>query len=128
MVLVPVRFRPATQDVQYHDHQQSKCLEIGVPLKMDVSDIKAALKHYHDLTIFLYFHKVLPNIVFLHPQPLFDKLSELISTSFADAVDHLEEECDINLPPGAHKQLKNEGTFEKRLLELCLSQGFLLNF
>ena len=103
---------------------KSKCLEIGAPLKMDGNDVEAALKYYHDLTIFLYFHKVLPNVVFLHPQPLFDKLSELISISFADAVDHLEEECDIYLPPRAHKQLKNEGTFEKRLLESCLSQGF----
>ena len=107
---------------------KSKCLEIGAPLKMDGNDIEAALKYYHDLTIFLYFHKVLPNVVFLHPQPLFDKLSELISISFADAVDHLEEECDIDLPPGAHKQLKNEGTFEKRLLESCLSQGFSAEF
>ena len=107
---------------------KSKCLEIGTPLKMDVHDVEAALKYYHDLTIFLYFHKVLPNVVFLHPQPLFDKLSELISISFADAVDHLEDECNIFLPPGAHKQLKNEGTFEKRLLESCLSQGFSAEF
>ena len=107
---------------------KSKCLEIGAPLKMDGNDVEAALKYYHDLTIFLYFHKVLPNVVFLHPQPLFDKLSELISISFADAVDHLEDECDIYPPPGAHKQLKNEGTFEKRLLESCLSQGFSAEF
>ena len=107
---------------------KSKCLEIGTPLKMDIQDVEAALKYYHDLTIFLYFHKVLPNVVFLHPQPLFDKLSELISISFADAVDHLEDEFDICLPPAAHKQLKNEGIFEKRLLESCLSQGFSTEF
>ena len=107
---------------------KSKCLEIGTALKMDVHDVEGALKYYHDLTIFLYFHKVLPNVVFLHPQPLFDKLSELISISFADAVDHLEDECAIYLPPGAHKQLKNEGIFEKRLLESCLSQGFSAEF
>ena len=106
---------------------KSKCLEIGAALKMDVQDVEGALKYYHDLTIFLYFHKVLPNVVFLHPQPLFDKLSELISISFADAVDYLEE-CNIYLPPGAHKQLKNEGIFEKRLLESCLSQGFSAEF
>ena len=107
---------------------KSKCLEIGAALKMDVQDVEAALKYYHDLTIFLYFHKVLPNVIFLHPQPLFDKLSELIGISFVDAMDYLEEECDIDLPPGAHKQLKNEGTFEKRLLESCLSQGFSAEF
>ena len=106
---------------------KSKCLEIGVPLMMDGNDVEAALKYYHDLTIFHYFHKVLPNIVFLHPQLLFDKLSELISISFADAVDHLEDEG-IFPPPGAHKQLKDEGIFERGLLESCLSQGFSAEF
>ena len=103
------------------------CLKIGKALKMDRGDVKAALMYYHDLTIFLYFPDVLPNVVFLHPQPLFDKLSELISISFADAVDYLEERH-IFLPPGAHKKLKNEGIFHLNLLTSCLSSGFSNDF
>ena len=102
---------------------KSKCLEVGAALNMNGGDVKAALMYYHDLTIFLYFHKVLPDVVFLHPQPLFNKLSELISISFADAAEHLQIEG-IRLPPQAHKQLKNKGIFEKGLLESCLSEGF----
>ena len=102
---------------------KSKCLEVGAALNMNGGDVKAALLYYHDLTIFLYFHKVLPDVVFLHPQPLFDKLSELISISFADAAEHLQSEG-IRLPPQAHHQLKNKGMFEKMLLESCLSKGF----
>ena len=102
---------------------KSKCLEVGAALNMNVGDVEAALMYYHDLTIFLYFHKVLPDVVFLHPQPLFNKLSELISISFADAAEHLQIEG-IRLPPQAHKQLKNKGIFEKGLLESCLSEGF----
>ena len=101
---------------------KSKCLEIGAPLKMDDDDVEAALKCCHDLTIFYYFHDVLRNVVFLHPQPLFDKLFELISISFADAVDYLEDK-DIFLPPGAHTKLKTEGTFKRELLN-SLSDGF----
>ena len=102
---------------------KSRCLEVGAALNMNIGDVEAALMYYHDLTIFLYFHKVLPDVVFLHPQPLFNKLSELISISFADAAEHLQSEG-IRLPPQAHKQLKNKGIFEKGLLELCLSEGF----
>ena len=78
--------------------------------------------YYHDLTIFLYFHEVLSDVVFLHPQPLFNKLSELISISFADAVDHLEDEG-IFPPPGAHTKMKTEGTFKRELLN-SLKDGF----
>ena len=106
---------------------KSKCLEIGKALKMDRKDVEASLRYYHDLTIFLYFPKVLPNVVFLHPQPLFDKLSELISISFADAVDYLEERH-IFLPPGAHRKLKDEGMFHQDLLISSLSSGFTEDF
>ena len=97
---------------------------------MSVNDIQAALNYYHDLTIFLYFSKILPNVVFLHPQTLFNKLSDLISISFDDAVKHLDDEG-ISLPHGAYEQLKDEGTFKEDLLTSPnphLSQGFHMQF
>ena len=106
------------------------CFEIGKSLQMSHDDVAAALQYYHDLTIFLYFPKVLPKVVFLHPQLLFDKLSELISISFADAVDHLDDEG-IFLPTGSYKELKEEGTFKEDLLtspNSHLSHGFHPNF
>ena len=108
-----------------------KCLEIGKSLQMRPKDIEAALMYYHDLTIFLYFPKILPNVVFLHPQPIFKRLSDLISISFADAVDSLEEECIYLYDPGVHEELKVQGTFEEKLLtspNSHLSQGFSPEF
>ena len=105
---------------------KNECLNIGLALKMNDRDVEAAFMFYHDLTIFLYFPDVLPNVVFLHPQPLFNKLSELISISFADAVDSLKE-MNIILPSNAHHQLKCEGTFMRELLD-CLSDGFTQDF
>ena len=105
---------------------KKECLKIGLTLKMDLIDVEAAFMFYHDLTIFLYFPDVLPDVVFLHPQPLFNKLSELISISFADAVAYLEE-MNIILPSNAHNQLKCEGTFMRELLD-CLSEGFTPDF
>ena len=66
---------------------KSKCLEIGKSLQMRPKDIEAASMYYHDLTVILYFPKVLPNIVLLHPQPIFDRPSDLISIFCPDAVD-----------------------------------------
>ena len=103
-----------------------ECLKIGLTLKMNRRDVEAAFMFYHDLTIFLYFPDVLPDVVFLHPQPLFNKLSELISISFADAVAYLEE-MNIILPSNAHNQLKCEGIFMRELLD-CLSEGFTPDF
>ena len=105
---------------------KSECLKIGLALKMNDRDVEAAFMFYHDLTIFLYFPHVLPNVVFLHPQPLFNKLSELISISFTDAVVCLKE-MNIDLPSNAHHQLKCEGTFMRELLD-CLSDGFTPDF
>ena len=105
---------------------KEECLRIGAALKMDEKDVKASLMYYHDLTIFLYFPSVLPNVVFLHPQPLLDKLSELISISFVEAAKHLRE-MNINLPAGAHKKMKTEGKFKRELLNR-LSDGFTPTF
>ena len=105
---------------------KSECLKIGLTLKMNRRDVEAAFMFYHDLTIFLYFPDVLPDVVFLHPQLLFNKLSELISISFADAVAYLEE-MNVIIPSNAHNQLKYEGTFMRELLD-CLSEGFTPDF
>ena len=105
---------------------KKECLRIGEALKMDHRDVEAALMYYHDLTIFLYFPKVLPNVVFIHPQPLFDKLSELISISFADAVAHLRK-MKIILPPDVHRKLKCEGIFKGELLDR-IPDGFSPDF
>ena len=109
----------------------SKCMEIGRTLQMVSSEVHAALMYYHDLTIFLYFPKVLPNIAFLNPQPLFERLSDLISISFADVVDHLEEVGVYLYNHAAHEELKDEGTFKEDLLtspNSHLSQGFSPEF
>ena len=97
--------------------RKRECVRIGRDLKMDCGDVETALIYFHHLTFIFYFPKVLPDIVFLHPQPIFNKLYELISISIADAVDHLEDDKEIDLMAGAHTDLKDFGTFEHDLLK-----------
>ena len=106
---------------------KSDCIKIGSVLDMNENDVVAALKYYHDLTIYLYFPEVLPNVVFLNPQPLLNTLSTLISISFADAVDSLDQSICITL--GAYEKLKKKGIFSldlltSHLLSQCFSDTF----
>ena len=105
---------------------KSKCLEVGKSLQMEADDIEAALMYYHDMTIFLYFPSILSDVVFLHPQLLFNKLSDLISIFFADTINHLK--CNIRIPPKDYNELKDEGSFNIKLLSSHLRDGFSSDF
>ena len=107
--------------------KSDECVRIGEALDMGPSEVEEALAFFIGLGKFLYFPEVLPDIVFLHPQPLLDKLSELISISIPEAVDYLEDN-EIDLPPGTHEQLKNEGIFDLDLLTEYLFEGFSPEF
>lgn len=107
---------------------KSEAVKIGASLGMDSEDVEAALQYYHDLTIILYFPSVLPHVVFLHPQPLFNKLSDLISVSFTDTAVGLKKmKTNRSIPDGSHVILKQEGKFNRKLLE-CLPEGFTEDF
>ena len=106
---------------------KSACIEIGISrCHITEIEVEAALKYFHDLTVILYFHDVIPDLVFLHPQPLFKKLSELISVSFADGVQYLDD-IGIDLPDDAHEMLKVEGQFTRDLLN-SLSADFTADY
>ena len=102
---------------------KSICLDIGKTLYMEPEEIEKALMYYHDLTIFLYFPKILPNMVFLHPQILFDMLSVLISISFPETFDHLRDH-NIFIDEQDYVEFKEEGSFRKQLLTSPLFDRF----
>ena len=93
----------------------SECVTIGASLEMSAADVRNALLYYHSLTVILYYPDVIPNYVFLNPQPLFDKLSQVIIASFPKGPRILQE-MGIDLPHDAHKKLHTKGVFSKELL------------
>ena len=92
-------------------------LENRMAIRINGNEVEAALMYYHYITIFLYFPAVLPDVVFLQPQPLFNKLSEIVSISFTDATTNLHELKIVQLP-NTQARLKSESIFTRDLLDL----------
>ena len=46
-----------------------------------IAALEASLKHFINLNTILYYRECLPNAVFLDPQPLLDKVTELVELS-----------------------------------------------
>ena len=91
-----------------------ECLQIGKSINMQQEEVKAALWYFHNLTIHLYFPDILPNVVFLDPQVLFDKLSKLIAVSYGGDL------YDV----ATVRNLKEKGIFKEELLDIVkLDEG-----
>ena len=132
---IPVRWFLFQLDLEEHQMtsnssivSKSECISIGKAIEMDEGDVNAALMYYHDLTIYLYFPEVLPNVVFLNPKPLLNKLSLLISITFTDAVDHLKRTLGIHVDLNTHEKIKTQGIFSKDLLMKSLPKEFYEEF
>ena len=85
-----------------------ECLEIGKSVGMQRKEVLAALWYFHNLSIYLHFSDILPDVVFLDPQVLFDMLSQIIAVSYGD--DDWYDNATI-------KSLKTKGIFKQELLD-----------
>uniref|UniRef100_A0A1X7TKP8 Death domain-containing protein n=1 Tax=Amphimedon queenslandica TaxID=400682 RepID=A0A1X7TKP8_AMPQE len=63
---------------------KKEVIKIGEDLLLDESDIDDALQYLHNVTIILYYPAVLPNIIFVDPEPILDVLSRLIAITYID--------------------------------------------
>ena len=100
-----------------------KCTEIGSVLGMSKSDVISCLTYLHKMTLFLYFHHILPNVVFTKPQHLLDLVSNIFSVAFiseAEAIAALRKP----LPVGAQRKLRREGIFSADILD-CFDMQFI---
>ena len=86
-----------------------KVVAIGSCLEMSRGEVIAALRYFHDLTVCLFFHQVLPGVVFLTPNLLFKKLTQLASVTLRDR--------EPLVPSGMSKQLSRQGVFTKAIFD-----------
>ena len=85
----------------------NECYQIGETIDMTKDEVEAALCYFHDMSIYLYFHSILPSIVFINPQALLTMMTELVIVSFG---------C-YKYFAGTISNLKEKGMFKHELLE-----------
>ena len=93
----------------------STIVSMGYCLEMSKQEVLAALRYFHDLTVCLYFPDVLPNIVFLSPNRLFKKLTELASVTLTVE--------DSTFPHRISDPLRQQGIFTRAIFDL-FPKGF----
>ena len=59
-----------------------ECLQVGARLKMGREMVQAALIYFHRHNVFLYFRRILPNLVFLDPQVPLDFVNAIVRFSY----------------------------------------------
>ena len=94
------------------------CYEIGESVGMTRQEVEAALRYFHSLTVYLYFPSVLRKVIFIHPQPLFEKLSEIMAISFGDTSHGTMHDR------GTVADLYQKGIFRRELFD-TVSKGFV---
>ncbi|XP_019856602.1 PREDICTED: uncharacterized protein LOC109585100 isoform X1 [Amphimedon queenslandica] len=91
-----------------------ECYKIGKKHNMKPDDVQKTLLFFHDLSGISYF-TALPNVVFLKPQDLVDDISLLISISFFEGSDYIEDTLKIDMPNDALENMQH-GYFETKVI------------
>ena len=97
----------------------TSCYEVGEKWGMKEKDVNICLKYLDSMRLCIYYHKVLPDVVFTSPKILIDCLSDIVRVSFDDKLRG-------SLSPDTKKSL-SDGIFDESLLdslELTLTSLF----
>ena len=126
-VPIPVRYymlgMHLTEEASQEEHGMisfDSCCSIGLNLEIVRNDVLKSIIYLHSMASFLFFPKVLPNVIFTNPQYLLDMLSALIRFSF---VESLEDILPVNqcIEVDAKQIFHEDGVFDSSLLgKLCL--------
>ena len=131
-ITLPIRFFTFEIGLQMEAKKRSfltkeEAIKIGKFLGLDESEIKEALQYLHNVTIILYYPAVLPNIIFVNPEPILDVLSRLIAVTYVHISDSTKP---LSLSPSWNetRYLTELGFFKKDLLEKIGNQIFDKDF
>ena len=96
--------------------KKADCIEIGSSLQMTENEVEAALLYFCDIKMILYWPDALPTqIVFLQPQYLYNKITQLVLASFPNSHEYFENKG-IELHPVAYAEYRDKGIFSLELL------------
>ena len=133
-VEIPLSFFMFEQDViKYAEEKKGKdrqvmvlsfdeCVQVGARLKMSSEVVQAALTYFHHHNIFLYFQRVLPNLIFLNPQVPLDFVNEIVAFSYK------VKSGTLSALPAKYERFCKEGIITEEMLydkSLQLSHHFI---
>ncbi|XP_019857273.1 PREDICTED: uncharacterized protein LOC109585588 [Amphimedon queenslandica] len=134
-IKLPIRLFPFEISLQIEAKKMNRSfltkeevIEIGKQLRLDKeSDINDALQYLHNVTIILYYHDVLPNLIFVDPKPILDVLSHLIAITY---VNHTDLHLIADPPPSSKERdcLIKLGLFKEELLAIIGKEIFNNDF
>ena len=82
LVFEQVLMEFANQTVKREILSFKECLLVGDRLKMKQEEVEAALIFFHNQFSLLYFHHILPNLVFMRPQTPLDCINAVVRFSY----------------------------------------------
>ena len=80
---------------------RNECWLVAESLGLDEASFDGALDFFHRVSLMFYFHDILPHIVFIDPQVMLDKVSELIEFMFELREPKDEDESTPDTTPAA---------------------------
>ena len=94
-----------------------ECWQVAESLGLDEQSFDGALDFFHSVSLIFYFRNILPAVVFVDPQVMLDKVSELVEFMFklrkpadpekpSPPADRIQE--DVAKPPSKRMRLANE--------------------
>ena len=96
--------------------RKSECLRIAESVYCDEMSCKAALEFFTHLNQIFHFPNILPDVVFVDPMVLIDKISELVSCSY-ELHDGLQNEHEVRATVGELKKFRDFGHVSEKFLQ-----------
>ena len=80
---------------------RDECWQVAVSLGLEEESFDSALDFFHSVNLMFYFRDILPKVVFINPQVILDKVSELIEFMFELREPADQDEPSTATPPAA---------------------------
>ncbi|XP_019862686.1 PREDICTED: uncharacterized protein LOC109591390 [Amphimedon queenslandica] len=120
---IPVRWYAFDLDIKNEASKEThgmisleSCYSIGQRLEMDKEEVERCLIYLDSMRLCIYYHKLLPHVVFTNLQFLIDCLSNIVCVSFVDKLKKILPNGTIISEKIIHL-LRYNGTFDQTLLD-----------
>ena len=87
---------------------RDECWQVAESLGLEEESFDSALDFFHSVNLMFYFRDILPKVVFIDPQVILDKVSELIEFMFELREPADQDEPSTDTPPAANTASKDK--------------------